>query len=275
MRIDAHQHFWIFDAARDAWITGDMQRIRRDFMPQDLKPELLRAGMDGCIAVQADQSERETEFLVKLARENSFIKGVVGWANLSDPDVAERLEHFSTLQVVKGFRHILQGETDRRYLLRDEFKRGIAALKQHDFTYDILIHNDQLPYVAPLLAAFADQRFVIDHLAKPSVKTGELEAWKNEMLAIAQYPNVWCKVSGLITEGAWRGWLPDDFYPYIDVVVEAFGMHRLMFGSDWPVCLLAGTYAETLGLVEKYFQNFSASEKDAFFGGNAADFYRL
>jgi L-fuconolactonase len=274
-RIDAHQHFWHFDPVRDSWINEEMKSIQRDFLPPDLLPLLQDNGFDGCVAVQANQSESETEFLAALAADNEFIFGVVGWIDLRAADISERLAKYKAYPVVKGFRHVLQGEAQRDFMLRPDFKRGIAALRQYDFLYDILVFPDQLNYSAELVAAFPDQPFVIDHLAKPGIKKGEIEGWKSDIEKIASYPNVYCKISGMVTEADWSGWKQSDFVPYMDVVVNAFGTNRIMFGSDWPVCQVAATYKEVAGIVKEYFSSFSQAEQDRFFGGNATSFYHL
>lgn len=275
MRIDAHQHFWKFDPARDAWITDNMQIIRRDFLPADLKPLLVQNNINGCVAVQADQSETETDFLVQLAAENDVIKGVVGWIDLRAANVKERVEHYSQFKIVKGFRHILQGEAQRDLMLQPDFKNGIAALQSFNFTYDILIYPDQLPYAKQLAALFPEQKFVVDHLAKPYIKFKKIEQWKNDLKAIAQHQNVYCKLSGMTTEADWQQWQNEDLKPYIDVAVEAFGANRILFGSDWPVCLLAAGYKETVGIAQHYFSSFSRDEQNKVFGQNAVDFYNL
>jgi L-fuconolactonase len=274
-RIDAHQHFWHFDPVRDSWINEEMKSIQRDFLPPDLLPLLRDNGFDGCVAVQANQSESETGFLAALAADNEFIFGVVGWIDLRAADISERLAKYKAYPVVKGFRHVLQGEAQRDFMLRPDFKRGIAALRQYDFLYDILVFPDQLNYSAELVAAFPDQPFVIDHLAKPGIKKGEIEGWKSDIEKIASYPNVYCKISGMVTEADWSGWKQSDFVPYMDVVVNAFGTNRIMFGSDWPVCQVAATYKEVAGIVKEYFSSFSQAEQDRFFGGNATSFYHL
>lgn len=275
MRIDAHQHFWKFDPVRDSWITDDMSVLRRDFLPGDLQPLLQQHGFDGCVAVQADQSEEETRFLVDLAKENNFIKGVVGWVDLQADNIEERLEHFKQYEVVKGFRHILQGEKQRDLMLHTRFKKGIARLEQFNFTYDILIFPDQLKFTTQLVSSFPRQKFIIDHLAKPCIKAKQIEEWKKEMLQIAQYENLYCKVSGLLTEADWQNWKKEDLIPYLDVVVEAFGSNRIVFGSDWPVSLLAGSYEKVVGVVADYFASFSKAEQEQFFGQNAIQFYNL
>ncbi|MBC6698593.1 amidohydrolase family protein [Hymenobacter puniceus] len=274
-RIDAHQHFWHFDARRDTWITPDMVAIQRDFLPSDLEPLLHRHGLDGCVAVQASQSTAETEFLLELAARHDFIRGVVGWVDLQAENVAEQLAHYAQFDKLKGFRHILQGETDRALMLRPDFRRGIAALQPHGFTYDLLIQPDQLPFAAKLAAEFPHQLFVLDHLAKPLIKAGELEPWRRELQALAAHENVVCKVSGLVTEADWQHWAPQDFRPYLDVVFDAFGPARVLFGSDWPVCNVAGSYGRVVELVQDYVTRFSVAEQAGFWGENAARVYHL
>jgi L-fuconolactonase len=274
-RIDAHQHFWKFDPVRDSWITDEMKVIQKDFLPNDLHTVLIQNNFDGCVAVQADQSENETQFLINLAHTNDFIKGVVGWINLQANDIEETLEYYKVFPVVKGFRHILQGEQDRKFMLGTKFMRGIGLLQKNNFTYDILIHTDQLKYVKDFVAAFPNQKFVIDHLAKPNIKKRDLEEWKKDIGAVAEYENVYCKISGMVTEADWENWKEDDFIPYMNTVVESFGTDRLMFGSDWPVCLVAATYSQVVNIPARYFFSFSGEEQDKFFGGNAIQFYNL
>lgn len=275
LKIDAHQHFWKYNPVRDAWITDDMAAIQRDFLPADLAPILQQHGLDGCVAVQASQSEAETDWLLELAGEHNFIKGVVGWVDLQAENVAERLAHYSQFTKLKGFRHVLQGETDRALMLRPEFRRGVAALHQHGFTYDLLILPDQLGYAAELAKAFPAQPFVLDHLAKPLIKAGELAPWRHDLQALAAHENVFCKVSGMVTEADWQHWQPADFRPYLDVVFEAFGPSRVMFGSDWPVCNVAGGYGRIYALVADYITQLSPDEQDGFWGDNATRFYNL
>lgn len=275
LRIDAHQHFWNFDPVRDIWITEDMSVIRRSFLPTDLLPLLQQHALDGCVAVQADQSEEETAFLLHLASQYDFIKGVVGWIDLQADDIVDRLDYYQSFPVLKGFRHILQGEEDRALMLKPAFKRGIAALQPYGFTYDILIFPDQLKYVVELLESFPEQRFVIDHLAKPRIRDKEIKEWEKDMAAIAVYPNVYCKVSGLVTEADWKHWRPEDFTPYLDCLVKTFGTNRIMYGSDWPVCLVAASYEQTFCIIKEYFEKFPQKEQELIFGGNAVTFYKL
>jgi L-fuconolactonase len=271
MNIDAHQHFWKYDPARHAWITPEMRVLRRDWLSEHLRPELSASGIDSTVAVQADSSEQETHFLLDLARTHPEIAGVVGWVDLTSADIHDRLEYFAQSKQVKGFRHVVQSEPDDCFLVRDDFLRGIACLGAYDFTYDILIYPKQLPAAVELVKRFPGQRFVVDHLAKPFIKTGEIEPWATFIRKIAESDNVFCKLSGLVTEAKWSGWVPADFVPYLDVVFEAFGTARLMFGSDWPVCLLAADYAQ----VKQIIADYAASDHDRIFGQNAARFYGL
>src|SRR6185312_1150860 len=266
LRIDAHQHFWKYDPLQHGWINDDMWVIRRDFAPHDLSPLLKAAGIDGCVTVQVNQTEEENDIMLGLAAAHPFIRGVVGWVDLTNPGVGERLAEYRRSPLMKGFRHILQGERDRALMLRPAFKRGIGMLSQYDFTYDILIYPDQLGYIREFVAAFPDQAFVIDHIAKPHIRDRFItEEWKDAIRAVGAFPNVSCKISGMVTEADWAGWKPEHLRPYIDTVVEAFGPGRIMYGSDWPVCLVAASYEQVIGLVEDYFAAFSADERAAFF----------
>jgi L-fuconolactonase len=272
--IDSHQHFWQYNPVQHDWIDDDMSVIRNDFLPADLQPVLQQNNIDGCIAVQADQSIAETGFLLQLQKENPFIKGVVGWVDLKAADINEQLSFYKQSHALKGFRHVLQGEAPE-FMLQPDFLRGIAALKPFDFTYDILIFPKHLQAAIELVQQFPDQSFVIDHIAKPYIKAGLIEDWKRDMNAIAQYKNVHCKISGMVTEADYKNWQPDIFTPYMDVVVERFGTSRIMFGSDWPVCLVAASYQSMIQVVKDYFGAFSKTEQDNFFGNNAAAFYNL
>ena len=275
MRIDAHQHFWKYDPARNAWITEEMRAIRRDFLPADLAPECAANRIDGTIAVQTDQSEEETLFLLELAQEDPMIAGVVGWVDLCSPRVVERLQFFSRYQKLRGFRHIAQTEPDDRFLVRPDFLRGVRFLHEFGFTYDILIYPKQLPAALALLVAIPEQHFVLDHLAKPEVRAGRRKEWEAQIREIAQNPNVYCKISGMVTEADWRSWKREDFEPYLDVVFEAFGADRLMFGSDWPVCLVAASYPQVVDIIEEYVKRNTPAAKQAIFGENASRFYGL
>ena len=275
MRIDAHQHFWKFDPVRDSWITGEMSVIQKDFFPQELQLLLQKNNFDGSVVVQSDQSESENEFQLKNADENAFIKGVVGWIDLQSKDAEEKLSYYSSFKKMKGFRHVLQGEVDRALMLKPAFMNGISKLEKFGFTYDILIYADQLKYIGEFVSAFPDQKFVIDHLAKPDIKNKKISDWKREIENVAGHENVYCKISGMVTEADWKNWTQKDLIPFIDVVIESFGSNRIMFGSDWPVCLVAASYEQTLNIVQEYFYSFSASEQELFFGKNAIKFYNL
>ena len=275
MVIDAHQHFWQYHPVRDAWIDESMQVIRRDFLPEHLAPLLEDSGVDGCVAVQADQSPEETAFLLGLAEQHDMIKGVVGWIDLRAADISEQLQQYALHPKLKGFRHIVQGEPDDRFLLGENFCRGIKALSRHHFTYDILVYPKQLPAVEEFVPRFPEQPLVIDHLAKPDIKRGELKAWAAHMRRIAQSPNVHCKLSGMVTEADWQQWEPAHFRPFLEVTLEAFGPRRLMYGSDWPVCLVAARYHEVKDIITDFISTLSATEQSQIMGGNACSFYHL
>jgi len=275
MKIDSHQHFWRYHPTRDAWITDDMAALQRDFLPEQFAHELDTNGIDASVAVQADPSEDETLFLLNLAKKSSRIAGVVGWVDLLSPRIGERLEHFSHFEKLRGFRHIAQAEKDDRFLAREDFVKGVAQLRQFGFSFDILIYAEQLPAAIELVSRLPEQRFVIDHIAKPQIKAKKLDPWAKQMKGIALNQNVFCKVSGLVTEADRHKWKPEDFKPYLDVVLEAFGSERLMFGSDWPVCLLAATYTQVKGIIEDYLKGFSEADNAKIFGANAIRFYDL
>lgn len=275
LKIDSHQHFWIYDEVRDSWITEDMAVLRADFMPNHLLAELQQHHFDGSIVVQSDQSPAENLFQLENATNNTFVKGVVGWVDLQSAAIEDELAELSHYSKLKGFRHILQGEKDRALMLKPEFLNGIAKLGPLGYTYDVLIFPDQLKYAAEFAAKFPDQPFVLDHIAKPDIKNGTIEEWKKDIIALAAHENVYCKVSGMVTEADWKQWKIEDFNPYLDVVFEAFGVERLMYGSDWPVCLVAASYQQVLGLVEQYTTKLTANEQAMFWGGNATKFYNL
>lgn len=273
MTIDAHQHFWKYDPVRHSWIGDDMAVIKRDFLPTDLEKVYAANDIAGCVAVQADQSEAETTFLLELAATYTFVKGVVGWVDLRAENLSDRLAHFSQSPRLCGFRHVVQSEPDPAFLLREDFRKGLARLHDYDFTYDLLIYPNQLPAAIQTVRDFPLQKFVIDHIAKPPIKTGKIDSWASAMREIALSGNTWCKVSGMITEANWQSWQYDDLAPYLDVVFEAFGENRLMFGSDWPVCLLAGDYPRVKDIVKRYLGDRRV--QSPVWGANAAAFYGL
>ena len=273
--IDAHQHFWKFDPVRDSWIDADMAVLQKDFLPNDLMLHLQENNFEGSVVVQSAQSEEENLFQLDNAARHNFIKGVVGWVDLQATNVEERLTYYSSFNMMKGFRHELQGEQQRDLMLSPGFMNGISKLQQFGFTYDVLIFPDQLQYIPQLIALFPDQKFVIDHLAKPAIRDKNIQDWKKGIEAIALYENVYCKISGMVTEADWQHWKQEDFIPYLDVVVNAFGKKRIMYGSDWPVCNVAGGYEKMFSIVKKYFSFFSEEEQQMFFGENAIRFYNL
>jgi L-fuconolactonase len=272
--IDTHVHFWKYDKKRYAWINKEMKVLQEDHLPEHLALTLKRNSVDAVVAVQADQSELETRFLVELANTHDVIKGVVGWIDLQSENVVEHLQNFSQFPVIKGWRHIAQDEPSD-FLLRKDFQRGIAALSSFNYTYDILVYHHQLTAAAEFVASFPNQAFVIDHCAKPDIKNKKIDEWKKDIKAIAKYPNVCCKLSGLFTETKWKDWSPAEFYPYLDTVFEAFGVNRLMFGSDWPVMLLSGMYVQWKSLLEKYMENHSEDDREKVFQLNGQLFYNL
>jgi len=274
-RIDSHQHFWKFDPVRDSWINDEMKVIQKDFLPADLQPILEQNGFDGCITVQSDQDYVENRFQLDNAEGNDFIKGIVGWVDLKSRHVEKDLEYLSQFEKMKGFRHVLQGEHQRDLMLQASFMNGISLLNKYDFTYDILIFKDQVQYLPKFVSSFPDQPFVLDHISKPDIKTGNIDQWKKDISALGQFQNLYCKISGMVTEADWKAWKKENFKPYMDVVAETFGVDRIMFGSDWPVCLVAASYDEVVGIVEDYFSSFSEDEKEKFFALNAIEFYNL
>ncbi len=274
MKIDSHQHFWKFDPIRDSWINDDMAVLRADFMPSDLYSLLATQHIDGCIAVQADQSEKETDFLLKLAEENTWIRGVVGWLDIRATNIEAKLERYSSYPKLVGLRHIVQAEPDRDFLLDPEFCRGISLLKKYDLAYDILVYHHQLPQVLNFVERFHDQVFVLDHLAKPQIKDREIDHWKRNIEELAKYPNVYCKFSGMTTEDDWANSTVDSLRPYAEVVIDAFD-NRLLFGSDWPVCLLAGSYEKWCAMAEELISSFNDRQKFEFWGGTAKRVYKL
>jgi L-fuconolactonase len=275
MRVDAHQHFWRYDPAEYGWIDDSMVLLRRDFLPEHVKPLMDGAGFDAAVAVQARQSLEETSFLLELAERHPFIAGVVGWVDLRSPDARAQLERFARHPRLVGVRHIAQSEPDPRFLLGSEFGRGIALLEEFDLAYDILIYPRHLPAAVELVGRFPRVRFVLDHLAKPEIRTGELGCWERDLRRLAAHPNVLAKLSGLVTEADWAGWTPAELRPCLDAAFACFGPDRLVAGSDWPVCTLAADYARTMGVVLEYLSTRPATEQEAVLGGNAARFWRL
>jgi L-fuconolactonase len=274
MRIDAHQHFWNYDSERFDWINDDMAALRRNFLPEDLYPILQASQIDGCIAVQAEEHLRETAFLLELCEDHPWVLGVVGWAELAQDNLDEILDQWSNYSKLLGFREVLQSK-EPEYMLRKEFIRGIHKLGQRGYTYDLLTYPNQLPAALQLVDACPNQFFVIDHLSKPDIKAGDWKAWKKSLQPFSERELVYAKVSGLVTEADWKKWSPADLFPYLEITLELFGPKRLLFGSDWPVCLVAGQYKEVLGVIESFADQLSAHEKEALFGGTAQEFYKI
>lgn len=275
MKIDSHQHFWIYDPVKDSWINDQMSVIKNDFLPADVHPLMQKNTVDGCVAVQADQSENETHFLLGLAGQYDFIKGVVGWIDFRSDYIEERLAYFSQFKALKGFRHIVQSEPDDDFLLRPDFCKGISLLAGYGYTYDILIYPRHLRNALEFVKRFPDQKFVIDQLAKPLVKDYLIEDWKKDISLFKNFKNVSCKIAGLVTEANWHLWHNSDFKTYVAVVMDTFGIDRVMFGSDWPVCLLAASYDEVCEVLEKNTLALNTEEKNKLWGRNCAAFYNL
>lgn len=275
MRIDTHQHFWHYNPTRDLWITDEMAVLQRDYLPQDLQPILENSNFDGCIAVQADQSATETQFLVQQAKNYSFIKGVVGWVDLCGPSIDEQLAQYKAEPLIKGFRHIVEGEANPDFLIQDTFLNGIEALTKYGFTYDLLISPRHFASAIACVRANPDQVFVLDHMAKPKIKSRAFDDWALFIEELSGFSNVNCKISGLATEADWQNWTNDDFTPYVAHVIQAFGKDRIMYGSDWPVCLLAASYEQSIEIVESKLGTFSDAEKEAFWALNAFKIYNL
>ena len=274
MRIDAHQHFWRYDPVQYGWIDDTMTPLRRDFLPPDARREMQAAGFDGCVAVQARQTLDETRWLLSLADAHPFIVGVVGWVDLQSPDVEHHLSALAAHPKLVGVRHSLQSEPDGFLSLR-AFHRGLALLERLGLAYDILIYPRQLPEVIRLVAEFPRQRFVLDHLAKPEIRSGAIDAWTRRLTELASFPNVCAKLSGLVTEADWQEWTADRLRPYLDVAFDRFGASRLMIGSDWPVCTLAASYERTMGLVSDFLADKPAAQRAAVLGETALSFWNI
>jgi L-fuconolactonase len=275
MKLDAHQHFWIFNDHEYGWINDRMEVLKRDYLPRDLYQELIASGIFGSVAVQARQSINETRWLLKLAEDNDFIKGVVGWVDLCSPELKTQLEEFTRYPKFKGVRHVIHDEPDDNFLLRDDFLSGIALIGNYNLTYDLLLFPKHLRVAEKMVSMFPHQRFILDHISKPLIRSQVVNPWKEDILRIAEYKNVWCKLSGMVTEADINNQKQEDFNPYLDVVFKAFGTNRIMFGSDWPVCRLAGSYQHVLQIVENYISLLPAMEKTKIMGNNCKDAYCL
>ena len=275
MSIDAHQHFWKYSAAEYGWIDDSMATLRRDFLAADAVREMASAGVDACVAVQARQSLEETRWLLSLAEGHPQIAGVVGWFDLQSADVWAQLDRFAAHPKLVGVRHIVQSEADDRFLVRPAFRRGIAQLEAFGLPYDLLIYPRHLPVATEFVSQFERQRFVLDHLGKPDIRGGERRIWERDLRRLAAHPNVYAKLSGLVTEADHARWTPAQIRPYLDVAFDCFGAERLMIGSDWPVCTVAAEYARTMAVVTDYVATLGGSDREAVLGGNAKRFWDL
>jgi L-fuconolactonase len=273
--IDSHHHFWKYSPAEYGWIGHGKEVLRRDFLPPDLHVEIAGTGVQGVISVQARQSIRETNWLLDLAERHDFIRGIVGWAPLIDADLRRHLDGWDGRPKLLGLRHVLQDEPDDRYMLRTDFNAGVSLLREYDLRYDILIFERQLPAATELVDRHPQQIFILDHVAKPKIADAELEPWRTRIHELAKRPNVYCKVSGMATEANWHTWKPDELRPYFETVLEAFSPRRLMFGSDWPVCLLACDYSRWVQTVQNWIQPLSATEQQRIWAETAFEAYGL
>jgi L-fuconolactonase len=275
LKIDAHQHFWKYNAVEYPWIDDAMKVIRRDFLPEDLLGEIGRVGVEGVLSVQARQTVAETQWLLDIADNHDFIRGIVGWMELVSPGIATDLERFAGNKALKAVRHVVQDERDMDFLLRHDFNRGVGLLTEFGLAYDILIVEHQLPIAIEFVDRHPEQRFVLDHIGKPSVVGGELSSWQQNIRKLAERPNVYCKVSGMVTQINYKVWSEAQLRTYFDGVLEAFGAERCMFGSDWPVCLVACDYARWHRIVSGWVAALSTYEQERILGGTAMEAYNL
>jgi L-fuconolactonase len=275
MKLDAHQHFWHYSPIDHNWMSDEMSALKRDYLPEELEPLLRFINFDGCIAVQARQNLAETEWLLSLADRHDFIKGVVGWVDMRSEELPAQLARFAKHPRLVGVRHVVHDEPDDNFLLLQEFQRGLSQLAEYGLTYDLLLFPKHLPVAVRLLEEFPDQPFVLDHIAKPLIADGILSPWREDLKQLAKFPNVCCKLSGMVTEARWNQWKPDDFQRYIEVVFNAFGPDRVMIGSDWPVCTLAADYKSAMSIVMNYVQQFPADVQAGVLGENCARFYGI
>lgn len=275
MVIDSHHHYWHYNPVEYDWINDSMKVIRRDFLPEDLSGTIQEAGIEGVVTIQARQSIEETEWLIRMANQNLFMKGVVGWLPLIDTKIESYLEKFSSDKILKGVRHVVQGEPDPNFILRSDFNQGISILKKYSMVYDILVVERQLPNTIMFVDNHPDQVFVLDHIGKPLIGQNQISPWKENIMELAKRENVNCKISGMVTEADFTNWTAGQLQPYFDVIFEAFGPDRLLFGSDWPVCLVATTYKNWANLVRKNISSFSHDEQEKIMSGNAIRIYQL
>jgi len=276
MKIDAHQHFWMFNDNEYSWIDDRMLMLKRNYLPEDLQPELLKSGFSGSVVVQARQTVEETLWLLNLANQHDFIKGVVGWIDLcSENELRHQLDEFSKSQKFVGVRHVVHDEPEDNFMLRDDFLKGISLLKEYDLTYDLLLFPKHLPVAQVVVAMFPEQKFVLDHIAKPLINNQIISPWKEDIISLAAQRNVYCKISGMVTEADLDKWKTEDFIPYLDIVFKAYGNNRVMIGSDWPVCLLAGKYENVMDITNNYISDMPADIQQKILGKNCIEFYGL
>lgn len=275
MIIDAHHHLWRYNLKEYGWINNSMSILQRDYLPYELEQEMRKSGVEGTVVVQARQSIEETSWLLNLAEKYPSILGVVGWLDLLSPDLESELEEFAAYAKLVGLRHVLHDEPDGDFMLRPEFKRGIALLEEHDLTYDLLLFPSHLSHAIELVEEFPNQRFVLDHLGKPPIKAGTMEPWANDIARLAEHSNVWCKLSGMVSEADLKKWKYEDLLPYMKVVLSAFGTDRIMLGSDWPVCRLAGEYNKVMAVFSRFIEHFNEEDKEKISYQNAIDCYQL
>jgi L-fuconolactonase len=275
MKIDAHQHFWIYNEKEYGWISKDMSELQRDFLPGDLEERLQHLNFDGSIAVQARQSLEETSWLLELAEKYEYIKGVVGWVDLCSPDVTKQLKRFSDNLYLKGIRHVIHDEADDQFMLRDDFQRGIRALNDFGLTFDLLLFPKHIPYAIELVEKFPKQPFVLDHIGKPDIKNKVISPWNDDLTKLAKYKNVYVKLSGMVTEADWKNWEKKDFKAYLDVVFNTFGPDRMMIGSDWPVCTVSNCYETVMEIVLDYVKRFAPESENLILGENCTRFYSI
>ena len=275
MRIDAHQHFWHYHPDTHGWISDEMSVLRKDFMPEELKTALADFSFDGSVVVQANETYEENEFLLHIANQHSYIKGIVGWIDLLDPLAEIKMIALKSTPIIVGFRTIMQGSPDEKYLGNKLFYENVKRLASFDYTFDLLVHNNQLDSLIRFTDKLPDNRFILDHLGKPAIKNKEYKEWKSEIKILAANPNMYCKLSGMTTEADLKNWTYNDLYPYMEIAAEYFGIDRICFGSDWPVCLAAGSFATTYSVVDQFCAQLKQEEKDKIFGQNTKDFYKL
>jgi L-fuconolactonase len=276
MKVDSHQHFWLYNSTDYSWIDDRMAILKHNYLPEDLQPELTKAGFSGSVVVQARQTIEETRWLLHLADQYSFIKGVVGWVDLcSENELKRQLDEFSKSKKFVGVRHVVHDEPDDNFMLRDDFLKSISLLKEYNLTYDLLLFPKHLPVAQVVVSMFPEQKFVLDHISKPLIRSHIISPWKEDLIRLAENRNVWCKLSGMVTEADWINQRPEGFYPYMNIVFEAFDYDRLMIGSDWPVCRLVADYKDVISIPESYISGMSAEIQQKISGLNCIDFYEL